>query len=190
MKKIIITLMLVAVMLSACGKGDTVKETTAVEQPETNAQDEPGDTADNETNDERKDETADTTEDTAEETSEVVELPILDEIDQKTQVGVAGASLKVVPIVVDLMDWGTGTDLDPEAIKKAATKWMAEKQYDDNSEFMEKIMMVDGAYRQLIGDTDDGKELLESAGCEDAAYPWCDAPVDSIEAIMEAVGLR
>ena len=164
MKKIIITLMLVAVMLSACGKGDTVKETTAVEQPEINAQDEPGDTADNETNDERKDETADTTEDTAEETSEVVELPILDEIDQKTQVGVAGASLKVIPIVVDLMDWGTGTDLDPEAIN--------------------------GAYRQLIGDTDDGKELLESAGCEDAAYPWCDAPVDSIEAIMEAVGLR
>ena len=159
MKKIIITLMLVAVMLSACGKGDTVKETTAVEQTETNEQDEPGDTADNETNDERKDETADTTEDTAEETSEVVELPILDEIDQKTQVGVAGASLKVIPI-------------------------------DDNSEFMEKIMMVDGAYRQLIGDTDDGKELLESAGCEDAAYPWCDAPVDSIEAIMEAVGLR
>lgn len=189
MKKIIITLMLVAVMLSACGKGD-VKETTAVEQTETNEQDEPGDTADHETNDERKDETADTTGDTAEETSEAVELPILDEIDQKTQVGVAGASLKVIPIVVDLMDWGTGTDLDPEAIKKAATKWMAEKQYDDNSEFMEKIMMVDGAYRQLIGDTDDGKELLESAGCEDAAYPWCDAPVDSIEAIMEAVGLR
>ncbi len=186
MKKIIITLMLVAVMLSACGKDDTVKESTAVEQPETNVEDETEDTVQDTTNNVTEDET----EDTAQEPAEVVELPILDEIDQKTQVGVAGASLKAIPVVVDLMDWGTSTDLDPEAIKEATTKWMTEKQYADNPEFMEKITMVDGAYQQLIGDTDDGKELLESAGCGDAAYPWCDAPVDSIEAIMEAVGLR
>lgn len=29
-----------------------------------------------------------------------------------------------------------------------------------------------------------------TAGCEDAAYPWSDSPVESIEAVMEAIGLR
>lgn len=186
MKKLIITLMLVTVMLSACGKEEAVKENPVAEQPETTVEDESEDTTDNETTDT----TDETTEDIAEDTTEVVELPILDEIDQKTQIGVVGASLKVIPVVVDLMDWGTSTDLDPEAIKKATAKWMTEKQYGDDSDFMEKITMVDSAYQQLIGDTDDGKELLESAGCADAAYPWCDEPVDSIEAIMEEVGLR
>ena len=35
----------------------------------------------------------------------------------------------------------------------------------------------------------DAKELLEQAGCDDAAYPWSDAPVETIEAIVEVVQL-
>ena len=30
---------------------------------------------------------------------------------------------------------------------------------------------------------------LEAAGCEDAAYPWSDSPVETIEAMIEAVQL-
>ena len=33
------------------------------------------------------------------------------------------------------------------------------------------------------------KNLLEQAGCDDAAYPWSDAPVETIEAIIEVVQL-
>ena len=35
----------------------------------------------------------------------------------------------------------------------------------------------------------DAKELLEQAGCDDAAYPWSDALVETIEAIVEVVQL-
>ena len=43
------------------------------------------------------------------------------------------------------------------------------------------------AYQKLLGP--DAKELLEQAGCDDAAYPWSDAPVETIEAIVEVVQL-
>ena len=43
------------------------------------------------------------------------------------------------------------------------------------------------AYQKLLGS--DAKELLEQAGCDDAAYPWSDAPVETIEAIVEVVQL-
>ena len=42
-------------------------------------------------------------------------------------------------------------------------------------------------YQKLLGS--DAKELLEQAGCDDAAYPWSDAPVETIEAIVEVVQL-
>ena len=38
-------------------------------------------------------------------------------------------------------------------------------------------------------ETEAMQELLEQAGCEDAAYPWSDAPVETIEAIIEVVQL-
>ena len=47
--------------------------------------------------------------------------------------------------------------------------------------------LVYDAYQKLLGP--DAKELLEQAGCDDAAYPWSDAPVETIEAIVEVVQL-
>ena len=117
-----------------------------------------------------------------------LQLPILDEINQNTAVGTAGAYLTAVQSAVKLLDWGTATGLDAEEIKEATVAWMADKGNDEQAAFAEKLTEVDEAYKQLL--EDGAEELLISAGCEDAAYPWSDAPVESIEAIMEAVGLR
>ena len=118
------------------------------------------------------------------------ELGILDEIDKNTTVGTAGSSLKAVQSAVMLLDWGTSTGLDPQEIRKAAVAWLSDKGNDEQVAFSEKMMAVDNAYQQLIGDNPDAKELLVTAGCADASYPWSDTPVESIEAIMDAVGLR
>ena len=118
----------------------------------------------------------------------LLQLPILDEINQNTAVGTAGAYLTAVQSAVKLLDWGTATGLDAEEIKAATVAWMADRGNDEQAAFAEKLTEVDEAYKQLL--EDDAEELLISAGCEDAAYPWRDAPVESIEAIMEAVGLR
>ena len=37
---------------------------------------------------------------------------------------------------------------------------------------------------------DGAEDLLSSAGCENTGYPWDEYPLATIEAIMEAVGLR
>lgn len=54
-------------------------------------------------------------------------------------------------------------------------------------EFSNKLASVYDAYQKLLGP--DAKELLEQAGCDDAAYPWSDAPIETIEAIVEVVQL-
>ena len=119
-----------------------------------------------------------------------IQLPILDEINQNTSVGTTGAYMTAVQSAVKLLDWGTTTGLDPQEIEEAAVAWLSDKGNDEQVAFSEKLMAVDEAYQKLIGEKADALELLESAGCADAAYPWSDAPVESIEAIMETVGLR
>ena len=48
--------------------------------------------------------------------------------------------------------------------------------------------MVDDAYKKLL--TDEARELLDSAGCEDVEITWGSNPVEPVEAIMQAAGLR
>lgn len=117
-----------------------------------------------------------------------VTLPILDEIDQSVTIGTAGSSLKAVAAAVKLLDWGTATGLDPEEIRAAAVAWLMNKGNDEQVAFAEKLAAVDDAYQILL--KDGAEELLETAGCANAAYPWSTEPVESIEAIMAAVGLR
>ena len=115
-------------------------------------------------------------------------FPILDEIVKNVQVGTAGSFMTAVQAAVKLLDWGTTTGLDTEEIKGATVAWMMDKGNDEQVAFAEKMALVDEAYQKLLGE--DAEELLTSAGCEDAAYPWSDSPVESIEAVMEAIGLR
>ena len=45
-----------------------------------------------------------------------------------------------------------------------------------------------GVYRKLL--TDEARELLDSAGCENAEVTWGSDPAEPVEAIMQAAGLR
>ena len=115
-------------------------------------------------------------------------MPILDEIEQNVQIGTAGAYLTAVKAAANMLDWGIATGLDSQEIKAATIAWLMDKGNDAQVAFADKLRQVDDAYHKLLGP--DAQELLESAGCANAAYPWSDAPVEAIEAVMDAVGLR
>ena len=78
---------------------------------------------------------------------------------------------------------------DAEAAKSeaAAAAWLAAKG-DDQALCVEKLELVDYAYQELL--TDEADDLLDVAGCADIHRFWGSEPVESIEAIMQAAGLR
>ena len=117
----------------------------------------------------------------------VLTLPILDEIDRNVTIGTSGSSLLAVQEAAKLLDWGMNTGLDTDEISDAASTWLAAKN-DDLADCLQKLEMVDDAYRKLL--TDEARELLDSAGCEDVEVTWGSDPVEPVEAIMQAAGLR
>lgn len=192
MKKILLTVLAVimAGALTACGQSGQVEETKETVQEEGTEQITEEAAIDLESEPEETQVVLET-----EETGNDIEaleedsgFPILDEIAKNVQVGTAGSFMTAVQAAVKLLDWGATTGLDTEEIKGATVAWMMDKGNDEQVAFAEKMALVDEAYQKLLGE--DAEELLTSAGCEDAAYPWSDSPVESIEAVMEAIGLR
>ena len=112
---------------------------------------------------------------------------ILDEIDSDIQLGTTGNGLISVKVAAHLLDWGVGTDMTTDEVKKETVSWLSDKGNSEQVEFSNKLASVYDAYQKLLGSN--AKELLEQAGCDDAAYPWSDAPVETIEAIVEVVQL-
>lgn len=117
----------------------------------------------------------------------VLTLPILDEIDASVTVGTAGSSLLAVQAAAKLLDWGENTGLDADEISDATSTWLASKN-DNLTECLKKLELVDDAYKKLL--TDEARELLDSAGCENVEVIWGSDPVEPVEAIMQAAGLR
>ncbi len=171
MKKRIILLMMMAVMvlvLCACGNQNIDRTNTTdstTEQMESEQKTLPE----------------------TEETSGTELTNLLDEINTDIHPGTAGSYLTAVRAASHLLDWGVETDMGTEEIKKEVTEWLSDKGNDEQVDFSLKFASVYGAYQQLLGP--DAEELLESAGCQDAAYPWSDSPVETIEAITEIVQL-
>lgn len=114
-------------------------------------------------------------------------LPILDDIDENVIPGISGSSLRAVQVAVKLLDWGVNTGLGADEIGEAAAAWLAAKG-DDQALCVEKLELVDYAYQELL--TDEADDLLDVAGCADIHRFWGSEPVESIEAIMQAAGLR
>lgn len=112
---------------------------------------------------------------------------ILDEINTDIMPGTAGSSLVSVSVAADLLDWGVGTSMSTDEIKNETVNWLSDKSDSDKADFAEKLAMVYDSYHKLL--EPDAKELLEESGCGDAAYPWSDTPVETIEAIIEVVQL-
>ena len=117
----------------------------------------------------------------------VLTLPILDEIDASVTVGTAGSSLLAVQAAAKLLDWGVNTGLDTDEISEAASTWLAAKN-NDLTECLQKLELVDDAYQKLL--TGEAWELLDSAGCADVEITWGSDPVEPVEAILRAAGLR
>ena len=117
----------------------------------------------------------------------VLTLPILDEIDRNVTIGTSGSSLLAVQAAVKLLDWGVNTGLGADEVSDAASTWLAARN-NDLTGCLKKLELVDGAYRKLL--TGEARELLDSAGCEDVEITWGSDPVEPVEAIMQAAGLR
>ena len=117
----------------------------------------------------------------------VLTLSILDEIEADVKVGTSGSSLTAVQAAAKLIEWGTDVGLDANEISDAATTWLSSKT-DNLTEFLQKLELVDDAYQKLL--TDGARELLDSAGCESTEITWGSQPVEAVEAIMQAAGLR
>lgn len=124
----------------------------------------------------------------SENASEKLSLPVLDEIDSKVQIGTSGSSLIAAQAAVKLLEWGEHTGLDPEEIREAASAWLSEQTDSDREEALLKLEMVDDAYQRLL--KKDARELLDTAGCADTEIFWGSEPVEPVEAIMQAAGLR
>ena len=112
---------------------------------------------------------------------------VLDEINTDIQPGTAGNGMNSIKTAAHLLNWGVGTSMTTDEIKKETVSWLSDKGNSEQLEFSNKLASVYDAYQKLLGS--DAKELLEQAGCDDAAYPWSDAPVETIEAIIEVVQL-
>ena len=115
----------------------------------------------------------------------VLTLPILDEIDTSVTVGTSGSSLLAVQAAVKLLDWGVNTGLGADEVSDAASTWLAARN-NDLTDCLKKLELVDEAYRKLL--TDEARELLDSAGCEDVEITWGSDPVEPVESIMQAAG--
>ena len=117
----------------------------------------------------------------------VLTLPILDEIDRNVTIGTAGSSLRAVQEAAKLLYWGENTGLGADEISDAASTWLAARN-NDLTDCLKKLELVDDAYRKLL--TDKAQELLDCAGCKDVEITWGSDPVEPVEAIMQAAGLR
>lgn len=117
----------------------------------------------------------------------VLTLPILDEIDRNVTIGTSGSSLLAVQEAAKLLDWGENTGLGADEVSDAASTWLAARN-NDLTDCLKKLELVDEAYRKLL--TGEARELLDSAGCEDVEITWGSDPVEPVEAIMQAAGLR
>ena len=113
---------------------------------------------------------------------------VLDEINTDIHPGSAGNGLNSVKVAAHLLNWGVGTSMSIDEIKKETVSWLSDKEKSEQVEFSNKLASVYDAYQKLLGP--DAKNLLEQAGCDDAAYPWSDSPVETIEAIIEVVQLH
>ena len=79
------------------------------------------------------------------------------------------------------------TGLGADEISDAISTWLAARN-NDLSDCLKKLELVDDSYQKLL--TDEARELLDSAGCEDVEITWGSDPVEPVEAIMQAAGLR
>ena len=111
---------------------------------------------------------------------------MLDSINENTQVGTAGSSLRAVQSAAMLMDWCANTQLDAGQAAEKAASWLSALAEADKAELEMKLELVDTMCLELIHK--DGSSLLQDAGVESSAYPWDDAAYEKYTAVLDALG--
>ncbi len=112
---------------------------------------------------------------------------MLDEINTDITPETDGSEPASIKAAAHLLNWGVGTSLRTDEIEKLTKEWLSGMGDSERAEFFGKLAAVYDSYLKLLGP--DAKELLDAAGCEDAAYPWSDSPLETVEAISKAAGL-
>ena len=93
---------------------------------------------------------------------------VLDEIDSDIQPGTAGNGMNSIKTAAHLLNWGVGTSMTTDEVKKETVSWLSDKGNSEQVEFSNKLASVYDAYQKLLGS---------------------DAKVETIEAIVEVVQL-
>ena len=94
---------------------------------------------------------------------------VLDEINTDIRPGTTGNGMNSIKVAAHLLNWGVGTSMTTDEIKKETILWLSDKGNSEQVEFSSKLASVYDAYQKLLGP--DAKNLLEQSGCDDAAYP-------------------
>ena len=93
---------------------------------------------------------------------------VLDEIDSDIQLGTDGNGMNSIKTATHLLNWGVGTSMTTDEIKKETVSWLSDKGNSEQVAFSNKLASVYDAYQKLLGS---------------------DAKVETIEAIVEVVQL-
>lgn len=93
---------------------------------------------------------------------------VLDEIDSDIQPGTDGNGMNSIKTATHLLNWGVGTSMTTDEIKKETVSWLSDKGNSEQVKFSNKLASVYDAYQKLLGS---------------------DAKVETIEAIVEVVQL-
>ena len=67
---------------------------------------------------------------------------VLDEIDSDIQPGTAGNGMNSIKTAAHLLNWGVGTSMTTDEIKKETVSWLSDKGNSDQVEFSNKLTSV------------------------------------------------
>ena len=120
--------------------------------------------------------------------SKKTENPAIREMDMlftqiKTEV-VEGDNKSYVRVASSLMNWGVGTPLTTEQIKKETASFYAGLGSGEKATFVKNVNAVYGTYKKLLG-SGGAEKLLAEADVKNAAYTWSTEPIETIEAVYE-----
>ena len=116
---------------------------------------------------------------------------ILEDIDNKYHVAVAGNSLTGTILTADLLDWAMTAEITDEQICTVLKAWpLDENPRHGEDIFTNKLMEVNYTLERAKEDIEYTKSMLQSAGNPDTMYPWNEKAFDLASRVMDLSGVK
>ena len=186
MKKTITAMIAITMTLALCACGAettgnmTITETGTEQTVEQNIGTEQTNSEESNT---EKQSTAETSKSQQTKKESYVELDnVLDEINTEINPGTAGSGMNSIKVAAHLLNWGVGTSMTTDEIKKETISWLSDMGNSDQVEFSNKLALVYEAYNKLLGS--DAKQLLEEIQKSEAWAICINDDIDSVFNIM------